>query len=81
MQQELVKLGNIQLIRSQNKPNKCKVCKNRTNQAIYIRCGVNTIGTVWFCQNCHCWHVTGKKWMESGLKAVDLVDEAKRLVE
>lgn len=80
-QQNVVKLGGIQLSQVQNKPKKCKICKKKQNQVVFIRMGVNTVGTVQYCQNCHVWNVTGKKWQKVVKSAVDLIDAARRLVE
>ena len=80
-QQNVVRLGQIQLTQSPNKPKKCKVCKTKQNMVIYIRISQNTVGTVEYCQNCHVWNVTGKKWQQFIKNAIDLVDAARRLVE
>lgn len=80
-QQNVVKLGQIQLNQSPNKPKKCKVCKTKQNMVIYIRMSGNTVGTVEYCQNCHVWAVTGKKWVALVKSAVELVDAARRMLE
>ncbi len=79
--QNVVKLGGIQLNQSPNKPKKCKMCRKKQNMVIYIRISQNTVGTVEYCQNCHVWDVTGKKWAKLVESAVILVDAARRLVE
>lgn len=80
-QQNVVKLGKIQLVQVQNKPKKCKICKSKQNQVIFIRIGPNTVGTVEYCQNCHVWNVTGKKWQQVVKSAVELIEMARGMVE
>lgn len=79
--QNMVKLGKIALVMSQNKPNKCKKCGNKQVSSIFIKTNMGTIGTVQYCTNCHVHIVTGVKWQQHVKNPQIVVRMAKNMVK